>query len=112
MLTHLENFDRQNILALWDEPYCRSEPPTQETVAAESEDDEEDLAAAIDAALLLFGMQALPKTEAEINNAFKVAMRHAHPDRNFGTHAATEHAQRLLEARIVLKKAMLKGVGP
>ena len=66
----------------------------------------------IDAALLLFGMQALPKTEAEINNAFKVAMRHAHPDRNFGTRAATEHAQRLLEARIVLKKAMLKGVGP
>jgi hypothetical protein len=39
MLTHLENFNRQNILALWDEPYCRSEPPTQETVAAESEDD-------------------------------------------------------------------------
>ena len=35
MLSHLENFTRQNILALWDPPFIRSEPPTQETVAAE-----------------------------------------------------------------------------
>ena len=36
-------------------------------------------------------------------------MRKAHPDRNFGSRAATEHAQRLLDARAVLKKAMLNG---
>jgi len=55
MLSHLENFTRQNILALWDPPFIRSEPPTQEpeVVESESEDDSEDM----DAALLLFGMQ-------------------------------------------------------
>lgn len=42
-------------MALWDPPFIRSEPPTQEpeVVESESEDDSEDM----DAALLLFGMQ-------------------------------------------------------
>ena len=55
MLSHLENFTRQNILALWDPPFIRSEPPTQETevVESEGEDDSND----VEAALLLFGMQ-------------------------------------------------------
>ena len=82
LLSHLENFNRQNILGLWDQPYCRSEPPTQETMAAESEDEEEDQCRAEDAvfvALDLFGLQALSTAEAQINDAFKAAMRKAHP---------------------------------
>ena len=62
LLSHLETFNRQNILALWNQPFCRSEPPTQETMAAESEDDEEDQSRAeeaVFAALDLLGLQAV-----------------------------------------------------
>ena len=59
MLTHLENFTRQNIQALWDPPYVRSEPSTQETEAAEPANNDADVDSQdVDAALRLFGMQA------------------------------------------------------
>ena len=59
MLTHLDNFTRQNILALWDPPYVRSEPSTQETEAAEPADNNDNVDPEdVDAALRLFGMQA------------------------------------------------------
>ena len=56
--------------------------------------------------------QALPKSDSEINEAFRAAMRRAHPDRNFGSREATELSQQLLAARAIIKKAMLKGVAP
>ena len=56
--------------------------------------------------------QALPKCDSEINDAFRAAMRRAHPDRNFGSREATELSQQLLAARAIIKKAMLKGVAP
>ena len=62
---------------------------------------------AIIASLAVFGLQTLPSTEAAINEAFKKAIRKVHPDRHFGSQAATEHSRMLLEARAILKKALI-----
>ena len=114
LLSHLENFNRLNILALWDQPFCRSEPPTQETMAAESEDEDEDQCRAeeaVFAALDLFSLHVLPTAEAQINDAFKAAMRKAHPDRNFGSCAATDHVLRLSLRRRLVARPRRRGEG-
>ena len=108
LLTHIEVFNRQNILALWDKPEHSPEPPSNAPQLDEVE--EADPVAeqeAIIASLAVFGLQTLPSTEAAINEAFKKAIRKVHPDRHFGSQAATEHSRMLLEARAILKKALI-----
>ena len=95
-------------LALWDKPEHSPEPPSDAPPLDEAE--EADPVAeqeATIASLALFGLQTLPSTEAAINEAFKKAIRKVHPDRHFGSQAATEHSRMLLEARAILKKALI-----
>ena len=108
LLSHLEVFNRQNILGLWDKPEHSPEPPSDAPPLDEAE--EADPVAEKEAMIVslgLLGLQTLPSSEAAINEAFKKAIRKGHPDRHFGSQAATEHSRMLLEARAILKKALI-----
>ena len=108
LLSHLDDFNRQNLLHLWDEPVPCSQEPSQEAAADESDESDADELddASVQAALLLLELTALPVSQAALNMAFKSVIRKAHPDRNFGSAAATERSAALLAARATIKKAL------
>ena len=86
----------------------RSQEAAQEAATDkgdESDTDEVD-DASVQAALLLLELTELPASEAALNVAFKSVIRKAHPDRNFGSAAATERSAALLAARATIKKAL------
>lgn len=108
LLSHLDDFNRQNLLHLWDEPVPRSLEPTQEVPSNECDQSDADELddASVQEALLVLELTALPASEAALNAAFKSVIRKAHPDRNFGSTAATARSATLLAARATIKKAL------
>ena len=125
-LTHLETVNRANVLSLFQPPTAAAavEASSQETEdTVEADEDAEDAAqddgpvqAEISSALRLLGLAEMPGSMTELNKVLRAASRTAHPDKSGKNgsqqEAAHAHMVALLEARRVLRAAMVASFGP
>lgn len=99
-------FNLENVLSLFYPPSSVTGKDSQETEATASasqlgdgEDNNED---AVNNALQILNLPAVPESTSDVNKAVKQLLFRAHPDHNFNSPESNEYTQKVLLARNVL----------
>lgn len=103
-LPSLDMFNLENVLSLFEPPSSVTGEDSQETEATASasqlgDGQEED---AVNNALLILNLPAVPESASDVNKAVKQLVFRAHPDHNFNSPESNEYTQKVILARNVL----------